>query len=268
MPDGLEPVTGLLRIFADASALRERGLFAAEGRFVVERVLRSGGFEPLLVAVTPPARVEMAADLARVPDAAIVELPPRELQALVGYPLDRGCVAVVRRPSPRGLGDIVAHDRGRWGTWLVLEDVSNPDNVGSLFRSAAAFGAAGVMLVGGCADPLYRKAVRTSLGNTLSVPFAHAPGADDVIRVLEGQAVASLALVARDGTPLHEWRCRRGRVALWLGHEGRGLGPRALAACGERVTIAMPGGIDSLNVAVAGAVALHHLVTLAAPGRS
>lgn len=261
MPDGLEPVTGLLRIFADASAMRERGLFAAEGRFVVERVLRSGGFEPLLVAVTPPARVEMAADLARVPEATIVELPPRELQALVGYPLDRGCVAVVRRPPPRGLGDIVAHDRGRCGTWLVLEDVSNPDNVGSLFRSAAAFGAAGIVLVGGCADPLYRKSVRTSLGNTLSVPFANAAGADDVLRVFEAEAVANLALVARDGTPLHECRRHQGRVALWLGHEGRGLSPCAIAGCGERATIVMPGGIDSLNVAVAGAVALHHLVT-------
>ena len=118
----------------------------------------------------------MAASLARIPAGVpVVELETRDLQRLIGYPLDRGCVALVRRPLPAAVPALIAAATARpRSVCLVLENVSNPDNVGGLFRSAAAFGVAAIVLAGGCADPLYRKSVRTSLGNTLTVPSATA----------------------------------------------------------------------------------------------
>jgi len=251
----------LLRRFADADALRARGLFAAEGRFVVERMLETGRYEPVVIAVTPATREAIAPLLGRAPGAPVViELPARDLQALVGYPLDRGCVAIVRRPSPGALDAVLASASGPGATWLVLHDVSNPDNVGSVFRSAAAFGARGVVLAGGCADPLYRKTVRTSLGNTLVTPYAQVESAQVAFEALQRASIRSAALVARGGEPLHAWRPPPA-VALWLGHEGAGLPDAVAARCHQQVTISMAGAVDSLNVAVAGAIALHHVVT-------
>ncbi len=251
----------LLGCFTDASALRARGLFAAEGRFVVERLIAAGNYAIELLVVTPPARVAMAASLERVAaDVPLVELSPRELQRLVGYPLDRGCVALVRRPPPTLVTSLVAATSAEsHSVWLVLENVSNPDNVGGLFRSAAAFGVSAVVLVGGCADPLYRKSVRTSLGNTLTVPHASVASAGEALAAFAVHGVVSVALVAHGGIDLHRWTPAAPHLALWVGHEGDGLSAGAVDGCAHRVSIAMPGAIDSLNVAVAGAIALHHV---------
>jgi tRNA G18 (ribose-2'-O)-methylase SpoU len=253
----------LLGCFANPDALRERGLFAAEGRLVVERVIGAGRCDVALLVVTPSARVAMATSLVRLPAGVpVLELPPDELQRLVGYPLDRGCLALVRRPGARALASIVdaALTEPR-GVWLALEHVGNPDNVGGLFRSGAAFGVAGIVLVGGCADPLYRKAIRTSLGNTLSVPFAQAASPDEALAAFGGHGVACVALVAHGGIALHAWRPPAARVALWVGHEGQGLSDGAIAGCAHRVSVAMPGAIDSLNVTTAASIALHYVVT-------
>jgi tRNA G18 (ribose-2'-O)-methylase SpoU len=144
----------------------------------------------------------------------------------------------------------------------VLERVSDADNVGAIFRSAAAFGADAVLLGPSCADPLYRKAIRTSMGAVLTVPFADADPWPATLKDLAADGWALAALTpAHDAMPLHDFSSatRPLRVAVVLGHEGDGLTDVALAACEYRVRIPIRPSVDSLNVATAAAIALYEL---------
>ncbi len=147
---------------------------------------------------------------------------------------------------------------------MVLEGVSNADNVGGVFRNAAAFGADGVLLSPTCCDPLYRKAIRTSMAATLRVPFARA-GADDWPGALTSVKAAGFTIVALTPRQPSETlaaftsRPRPARIALLVGTEGDGLTPEAEAAADYRVRIPIAGGIDSLNLAVATGIALYSL---------
>jgi tRNA G18 (ribose-2'-O)-methylase SpoU len=142
----------------------------------------------------------------------------------------------------------------------VLEGVKNPANVGGLFRSAAALGGDLVVLGPACADPLYRKSVRTSMGATLDVPYAAAtnwPAALDRLRAHDCEVVALTTESA--ALPLSRFVPRTGRLALLAGAEGTGLTGEALARADTRITIPMTGLVDSLNVATAIAIALYHV---------
>ena len=152
--------------------------------------------------------------------------------------------------------------------------VGNPDNVGSLFRNAAAFGAAGVVLSPGCADPFYRKAIRTSAGATLRLPFATASDWPAALRALRARGYLVAALTPPGGAAgvatveLGDFAARRPRrpVALVVGTEGDGLTAAALAEADVRVQITIDPSVDSLNVATAAAVALHRLYPVGVPG--
>jgi tRNA G18 (ribose-2'-O)-methylase SpoU len=143
---------------------------------------------------------------------------------------------------------------------VLLHDVSNPDNVGAIFRTAAAFRTGAVALTASCASPLYRKAIRTSLGATLTVPFAHAGDGPDLVRAVReaGYTVVAFTLAPgavaldtflADGAP--------GPLALLFGSEGHGLDPATVAAADAQVTIPIDPAVDSLNVAAAAAIALY-----------
>jgi tRNA G18 (ribose-2'-O)-methylase SpoU len=139
----------------------------------------------------------------------------------------------------------------------VLCGIGNHDNMGGIFRNAAAFGAAAILLDATCCDPLYRKAIRVSVGAALTVPTARLSSDADLVGLLEGQGFEVVALSPRGETPLSAFR-RRGRTAVLLGAEGPGL-PDALMARTRTVSIPMAGGFDSLNVAVTSGIVLHHL---------
>jgi tRNA G18 (ribose-2'-O)-methylase SpoU len=141
---------------------------------------------------------------------------------------------------------------------LALSGIGNHDNMGGLFRNAAAFGAGAVLLDAGCCDPLYRKAVRVSVGAALAVPFARLPRGTDLVGLLEEHGFEVLALSPSGSSPLAGLR-RPPRAALLLGAEGPGLAPEVLARA-LTVSIPMAGEFDSLNVATACGIALHHLV--------
>ena len=150
---------------------------------------------------------------------------------------------------------------------MVLDGVSDPDNVGSIFRNAAAFGAAGVVLSPACADPLYRKAIRTSMGTTLALPFRVADDWPGVLRRLRESGTLVAALTPREPAAGVEAFARRAAgvgVALLLGNEGAGVSAAALDACDERVRIDLDPAVDSLNVATAAAIALHRIRASAA----
>ena len=146
-------------------------------------------------------------------------------------------------------------------TLLALEGVTDPDNVGAIFRNAAAFGVAGVLLSSHCADPLYRKAIRVSMGATLSLPFAQVPDWAVTLAALRHAGYRLVALCpgadAEDIVEVAGRAPRRPRLALLLGAEGEGLSEATRAAADVEVRIPMAAGVDSLNVAAACGIALH-----------
>lgn len=238
-------------------ALRRRlepagGLYVAEGVKVLRRAL-AAGHEPRTVLVLE-REVEEIADLLGDRDTTVFVGDAAMLEAVAGFDVHRGVLAAMHRPEPPDPAALLARAR----TVLVLEDLVEHTNVGAAFRCAAALGADAVLVTPRCADPLYRRSVKVSMGTVFQVPWARIPWPDGYTMLREaGFHVAALAL-ADDAVELDEFAVRApDRVALLLGTEGDGLTRRALGAADTTVRIEMADGVDSLNVAAATAVALH-----------
>lgn len=262
LDDPDDPRVSLYRGVADPVLLRDHGVFVAEGRLVVRRLLTTSPFRTCSVLVTEPARAALDDVLTARPDVPVYVAPQAVLNEVAGFHIHRGCLALGARPAPRPWPDVL-DAAGVLSRVLVLEAVSNADNIGGIFRSAAALGADAVLLGPGCCDPLYRKAIRTSIGATLDVPFAEAGPWPEVGNALRARGFLVLALTpADDAYPISmvaaEHRHRQ-RIALLAGAEGDGLTPAAIDDADLCVRIPMAGGIDSLNVNVAVAIALHRL---------
>lgn len=234
-----------------------RGLVVAEGVTVVRRLLDSPYPVRSLLGVSRRLD-ELADDLAGL-DVPAYATDAATMAAVVGFHLNRGVLAVADRATPPAPGGLAAGAR----VLAVLEGVGDHENLGALFRNAAALGVDGVLLGPRCSDPLYRRSVRVSMGHVLRVPFASLPepwpASLDVLRVAGFTVVALTPGV--DAVPLAAARLAGRRVALVLGAEGSGLSAAALAAADVRVRIPMATGVDSLNVATAGAVAFHAVAT-------
>jgi tRNA G18 (ribose-2'-O)-methylase SpoU len=239
------------RELKEARLAREQGLLIAESEVVVRKLLRS----PLVtraVLLTPARLATLAPSLG--PGYPVYVAPQEVLDAVAGFHVHRGCLAAAERPTgglPPGVRRVV-----------VLEDLVDVDNVGSLVRNAAAFGADAVLLSPGCADAFYRKAVRTSAGHVFTLPVVRASAWPEDLEAL-GRELALVGTVVDANAPRIDELPPLERVALVLGTEGTGLSRRARELCRHLVTIPMAPGADSLNVAVAGAVALYAL----GPGR-
>lgn len=244
----------------DGHLRRRAGLFLAEGRLVVRRLLEASRFPVRSLLLTRSALDDLRDLLAGAGCRSLYVASTEVIRAVVGFPFHRGCLAAAERGAPVGPEALIDPSGAR--TLLALEDVTDPDNVGAVFRNAAAFGAAGVLLSPGCADPLYRKAVRVAMGATLSLPFARTDWREGLLRLRVGGYTLLALTPERDAEDIGEVVIRgpgSGRVALLLGAEGAGLGPDSRAAAHHRVRIPMAAGADSLNVATACAIALHRL---------
>jgi tRNA G18 (ribose-2'-O)-methylase SpoU len=251
------------RAIPDPELLRTRGVFVAEGRLVVGRLLRSARFRTrsLLVnhATLDSLRASFDVEGSQTP---VYVADTTTLSAIGGYNFHRGCLALGERPAAPSTGapaiDALALDRPDARLLVILEGLAQADNVGSVFRNAHAFGADAVLLDAGCCDPLYRKALRTSTGATLDVPFARI--ATDELHLVKALGYRLVALTARgqdhDPVPI-ECAELMGRVALMAGAEGPGLSDAWMALADERVCIPMAVDADSLNVATATGIALH-----------
>jgi tRNA G18 (ribose-2'-O)-methylase SpoU len=256
IPD--DPRLDVYRNLTDRELLRTGGVFIAEGRLVVRRLLDGGRFAVQSLLLSPAAAADAADLLHAHPDVPAFVLPASQLDATAGFHVHRGCLAAAERGAPLGWRDVALAP----GPVVVLEGIADPDNVGSIFRHAAAFGAAGVLLGPSTVDPLYRKAIRTSMGATLRVPFAKLDGWPDCLAALRDAGRTVVALTLSPGSlPLRRVaRDLRGtHLALLLGHEGGGLSAAAEALAAVRVRIPMAPGADSLNVAAAAAIALYEL---------
>ena len=256
-----DPRVAEYRDIGSHDALVTRGLFVAEGRLVVERLI-DDRFQIRSLLLNRAALEAMQPRLATLPrETSIFVGASEDFEALTGYNIHRGCLALAERPAPKLLDDLLFRAK----SLILLEDVGNPDNIGGIFRNAAAFGAGAVVLNHGCADPLYRKAIRTSMAATLRVPFTSVPFPDLWGAALSRVRAAGFQLIAltprEDAVPIDEFvrSPREGRQALLLGTEGAGLSPDSETLADARVRIPISSAVDSLNVAVAAGIALHRL---------
>ncbi len=249
---------------APYAAMRERDLVGRAGRFVVEgevtlRVLLSGrarfAAESILLAEERVAGLAHA--VAALPEAPPVYSASRAvMSAITGFPIHRGVLAIGLRGSEPAPDALVPPSPGR-AILVGLVGLTNHDNVGGLFRNAAGLGADAVLLDGATCDPLYRKAIRVSAGTALTLPFARLPDADALLALAERHDLVPLALTPAGRETVSALPPLR-RALLLLGAEGPGLPEPVIARC-RAVRIPMSAGVDSLNVATAGAIALHHL---------
>jgi len=257
--DPADPRLADFRNLDDADALGQRGLFIVEGRLVVERLLRESPLEPCAVLVTETALRALGPALGRRPDLDVYVVPLALMEPLTGFNIHRGCLATARRPAPRSIEDALASSARRL---LVLEGVTNPDNIGGLFRTARAFGVQAVVLGPGCGDPLYRKAVRVSCGAALVVPVAVASGWPESLAALGQHGIPLFALTPSGDRSLEQAVTLHkpgSPLTVMLGAEGPGLSARALEVADQRLRIAIDPRADSLNVVVAAGIALHAL---------
>jgi len=228
------------------------GLFIAEGELVLRRALRAGF--ALRSVLVDEKRTDQVVDVLGAPVYAASQ---DILERTTGFHVHRGLLASFhRRPLPAAADVLAAAHRV-----AILEDVNNHTNLGAIFRGAAALGMDAVLLSPSCADPLYRRSVRVSMGEVFAVPYAKLepwPAALDEVR---RAGFTLLALTpAADALPIQRLDAgQRARPALLLGAEGSGLSRPALAASDARVVIPMRAGVDSLNVAAAAAVAFWEL---------
>jgi tRNA G18 (ribose-2'-O)-methylase SpoU len=243
----------------------ELGLYLAESAKVIERAL-AAGHRPRSLLLSDRWLEPLQPLVRRVAElgAPVLVGEPGLLESITGFQVHRGAIASIHRPAPLDPLAVVAGAR----RVVVLEDVVDHTNVGAIFRSAAGIGADAVLVSPRCADPLYRRAVRVSMGTVFQVPWARLapwPGGLDGLREL-GFAVAALAL-RPDAVSLDELAAAPPeRLALVLGTEGDGLSSGVLAHADLAVRIPMAGQVDSLNVAAAAAVALWAVRT-PGPGR-
>lgn len=236
----------------------EGGLYMAESEKVIRRALAAGHRPRSYLMgrrwLTDLADLVAAAEADGVPvytgDDAVIE-------SLTGFHLHRGALASMHRPALPAVADVVAGAR----RVVVVEDVVDHTNVGAIFRSAAALGVDAVLVTPRCADPLYRRSIRVSMGTVFQVPWTRIdpwPGGLDTLRD-NGFHVAAMALTVDSVTLDDLAAAGHERLAVVMGTEGDGLSRRALAGADSVVRIPMAGGVDSLNVAAAAAVAMYAL---------
>jgi tRNA G18 (ribose-2'-O)-methylase SpoU len=272
------------RYLTDADLLKAHGLFVAEGRLVVGRLIEDGRYTLRSLLVNQAAARSLGPLLAAIDHVPIYLCEAADFQSLTGHDIHRGCLALVERPPALSLRTLLdsldartlspaaqtsapgpTAERSARPTptmLVVLEGVTNADNVGGVFRDAVAFGADAVLLSPTCCDPLYRKAIRTSMAATLRLPHARV---DDWPRGLDALRAGGFTIVAlsprQPGTTLAAFAAsnQSSKVALLVGTEGDGLSDAAETAAHLRVRIPLAPAVDSLNLSVAVGIALYQL---------
>lgn len=246
----------------DAALRRTGERFIAESTVVVHRAL-DAGLEPVSFLLDERHRALAGEWEATHPGVPVFVGPSAALEELTGFHLHRGALASMRRPEPRAVAELLADVERRSGARrsriAVLEGLTEHTNVGAAFRSAAAFGVDAVIVTPQCADPLYRRAVRVSMGTVFQVPWTRSEHWPEDVEVLRAAGYTVAGMTLGEGAVTLDEFVRRDveRLALVFGHEGNGLAPETDAAVDARVTIPMDLGVDSLNVAASAAVAFY-----------
>ena len=235
--------------------IKKEGLFIAESPMVIMRALEDG-YEPVsFLAEKANLSSETLEVIEKCGDIPVYTAEFDLLTNLTGYMLTRGMLCAMKRkplPSPADLLQ-------KFTRVVVLEDVMNPTNLGAIFRSAAALGMEAVLLTPGCSNPLYRRSARVSMGTVFQVPWAHLP--ENWVELLKENGFKTAAMALTDNSisiDAPELMAEE-KLAIVLGTEGDGLKENTITSCDYTVKIPMSHGVDSLNVAAAGAVAFWQL---------
>ncbi len=273
-----DPRLAPFRDLKEAELAARDGLFIVEGRLILRVLLAEPRWVPRCVLVSPAAMeslrdiVDHDSGLESHPGVPVLLADQAVIERTAGFSLHRGCVAAVERPAAADPASLLESLPAGRATIALLEGVNNHDNIGGIFRNAAAFGLSAVLLTSDCADPLYRKAIRVSMGGVLRVPYAfipdpqRGPAGANAVEVLRRTGFTTVALTpAADASDIS---CAGSgsslpRVAIMLGAEGPGLSQAAMSAADLRVRIPIAPTFDSLNVATAAGIAMHRF---AAPG--
>lgn len=235
----------------------EHGLFIAEGEKVIRRAV-SAGYPPRSLLMER-RWLDPLADVLDGLDTPVYLAEPDVVDAVAGYPVHRGALAAMNRPAPTDIDDVLATAR----TIVICEDIVDPSNLGAIFRCAAALGVDALLVSPRCADPLYRRSIKVSMGAVFELPHARMTRWYDGLSEVRAAGFALLALTpADDAEPIDTAVARMGagRCALLLGTEGDGLSARWSGRADVRVRIPMSRDVDSLNVSAAAAVACYTLM--------
>lgn len=245
------------RHVGDPEWLRHQDLFVAEGRLVVDRLIALDRFAIHSVLVNRAAHDALVAQLSSV-ETEVYVCDDDILTEITGFNFHRGCLALVTRPAPAPVARLADMRH-----LLALEGVGNPDNVGGLFRTAAAFGVEGILLNATTGDPLYRKAIRTSMGASLRLPYVRVHDWLAELERFRQRGFTIVALTPRsDATAIEQFAeemDRNTRLMVLVGAEGPGLDAATLGQADRRVRVPIDSAIDSLNVVVAAGIALERL---------
>ena len=240
----------------------EQGMFIAESPLVIERALNAGYIPVSFLLEKKHINGQARELLARCPDVPVYTAEFDVLTNLTGFKLTRGTLCAMRRPKLPSVEEVCTDAR----RIAVLENVMNPTNVGAIFRSAAALGMDAVLLTPACSDPLYRRAIRVSMGTVFQVPWTYLGSETDQwpqpgIQTLRSLGFKTAAMALSDNSvSIRDPRLNaEEKLAIVLGTEGDGLSTQTIADCDYTVRIPMTHGVDSLNVAAASAVAFWQL---------
>jgi tRNA G18 (ribose-2'-O)-methylase SpoU len=255
--DPEDPAVAPFRAIKERDLVGREGLFIAEGETVLRAFVRDAPRRVVSLLIDPKRKDKLADVFACLPEDVPVHLAEQAVvDAIVGFHLHRGVLAVGRKPDPIPARDLLAGLPAR-AIVLVLCGIANHDNIGGIYRNAAAFGADAVILDADCCDPLYRKAIRVSVGAALSIPTAKLDRGEDIADLLAATGFEGLAL-SPSATEILARLTPAPRTAVLLGAEGPGLTPEVMARA-RTIGIPMAGGFDSLNVATTSGIVLHHL---------
>jgi tRNA G18 (ribose-2'-O)-methylase SpoU len=246
---------------ADPDLARRRSLFVVEGRLTVRRLIADRRHRVVSLLVSEAARRDLAPAIATLSSTVpIYVCDVNDFRGITGFNIHRGCLALAERPEPTAAANLLS---GR--LLIVLEAIANADNVGGIFRNAAAFGADGVLISPTTCDPLYRKAIRTSMGASLAMPFARLEWPEGLNHISAAGLMTVALTPDRSAEPLERFaESHHGsRLALLFGSEGDGLSVEAFTAADVRVRIPISPAVDSLNVAVAAGIVLSRLTRFA-----
>lgn len=252
-----DPRIAAYRSVKERDLVGREGLFIAEGEVVVRVLARTPRHQMLSLLLAERQVERLGSLLDRLADAVpVYQASQGVMDAIVGFPIHRGILGLGRRSAMTDGAALLA-SLGPQALVAGLSGLSNHDNVGGIFRNAAAFGVDAVVLDSDCCDPLYRKAIRVSVGGALLVPFVQLSPGEDMVDLFAGQGFETLSLSPSGAAELKD--CPRPpRCAVLFGAEGPGLSPSVLART-QTVRLTMAGGFDSLNVATTSGIVLHHL---------
>jgi tRNA G18 (ribose-2'-O)-methylase SpoU len=245
-----EPRLAVYRNLKDRELARQGDRFIAESEHVVRRLLASD--YPIESVLISHRQVAEIAPIMR-PDVPLFVLPDATMSQIIGYKFHSGVIACGRRKPSDSLTTILLPP-GRRSTLVICPELASHENLGSIIRIASAFGADALVLGPRCCDPFYRQCIRVSMGTIFSLPLVRS-GDLNALKQAGYELVATV--LADDAEPLKD-ASRGQRLGIVFGNEAQGLDAATLSACNRKVTIPMRQGVDSLNVAVAAGIILHH----------